>query len=41
MQENQQQRSGLGLLGYIWNEWISTFAILILLLLTLIVGTGE
>ncbi|CAG69869.1 putative integral membrane protein, possible transporter [Acinetobacter baylyi ADP1] len=41
MQENQEQRSGLGFLGYIWNEWISTFAILILLLLTLIVGTGE
>jgi len=25
MQEYQEKRSGLGLLGYIWNEWISTF----------------
>ena len=22
MQENQENRSGLGLLSYIWNEWI-------------------
>ncbi|KRI53128.1 TRAP transporter large permease subunit [Acinetobacter pittii] len=41
MQEHQEKRSGLGLLGYIWNEWISTFVILILLLMTLIIGTGE
>ncbi|MEG8241364.1 hypothetical protein MKR66_16955 [Acinetobacter baumannii] len=41
MQEYQEKRSGLGLLGYIWNEWISTFIILILLLMTLIIGTGE
>ena len=36
-----RKRSGLGLLGYIWNEWISTFIILILLLMTLIIGTGN
>lgn len=41
MQEYQEKRSGLGLLGYVWNEWISTFVILILLLMTLIIGTGE
>lgn len=41
MQENQENRSGLGLLSYIWNEWISTYVILIMLLLTLIIGTGE
>ncbi|WP_130803395.1 TRAP transporter large permease subunit [Acinetobacter ihumii] len=41
MQENQEKRSGLALLGYIWNEWISTYVILIMLLLTLIIGTGE
>ncbi|MBJ9986189.1 TRAP transporter large permease subunit [Acinetobacter sp. S40] len=41
MQENQENRSGLGFLGYIWNEWISTYVILIMLLLTLIIGTGE
>ena len=41
MQEPVNKRSGLGLLSYLWNEWFSTFAILILLLLTLIIGTGE
>ena len=41
MQEPVNKRSGLGLLGYLWNEWFSTFSILILLLLTLIVGTGD
>ncbi len=41
MQENQENRSGLGLLSYIWNEWISTYVILLMLLLTLIIGTGE
>ena len=41
MQNNEHSRSGLGLLSYIWNEWISTFVVLILLLLTLIIGTGE
>ena len=41
MQENQENRSGLGLLSYIWNELISTYVILIMLLLTLIIGTGE
>ena len=41
MQNDQNSRSGLGLLSYIWNNWISTFIVLILLLLTLIIGTGE
>ena len=41
MQNDNQNRSGLGLLRYIWTEWISTFVVLILLLLTLIIGTGE
>jgi TRAP-type C4-dicarboxylate transport system permease large subunit len=41
MQNDQKNRSGLGLLSYIWTEWISTFVILILLLLTLLIGTGE
>jgi len=41
MQNDDQNRSGLGLLRYIWTEWISTFVVLVLLLLTLIIGTGE
>ena len=41
MQEPVNKRSGLGLLGYLWNEWFSTFSVLILLLLTLIIGTGD
>ena len=41
MQNDENNRSGLGLLRYIWVEWISTFVILALLLLTLIIGTGE
>ena len=41
MQNQGQRRSGVGLLKYIWTEWISTFIILILLLLTLLIGTGE
>ncbi|SPL69114.1 TRAP transporter large permease subunit [Acinetobacter stercoris] len=41
MQNNDEKRSGFGLIRYVWNEWISTFSILILLLLTLIIGTGE
>ena len=41
MQNDENNRSGLGLLRYIWTEWISTFVILMLLLLTLIIGTGE
>ena len=41
MQNDQNSRSGLGLLSYIWNNWISTFIVLLLLLLTLIIGTGE
>lgn len=36
-----QKQTGLTKLGYIWNEWISTFVVLVLLLLTLIIGTGE
>ena len=41
MNENKDKKLGLGLLGHIWTEWVSTFAILALLLLTLIIGTGE
>lgn len=41
MQNNDQNRSGLGLLSYIWTEWVSTFIVLVLLLLTLVIGTGE
>lgn len=41
MQEPSNKRSGLGLLSYIWTEWISAITILLLLLLTLIIGTGE
>ncbi|ANF82554.1 hypothetical protein A3K93_10380 [Acinetobacter sp. NCu2D-2] len=41
MQQDDQNRSGQGLLSYIWTEWISTFVVLILLLLTLVIGTGE
>ncbi|EPG41638.1 TRAP transporter large permease subunit [Acinetobacter colistiniresistens] len=41
MQHDEQKKSGLGLLSYIWTEWISTFVILFLLLMTLIIGTGE
>ena len=41
MQNHGQRRSGLDLLKDIWTEWISTFVILILLLLTLLIGTGE
>lgn len=41
MQHNQRKKTGLGLLSYIWTEWISTFVILLLLLMTLIIGTGE
>ena len=40
MQPTQKQ-TGLGRLSYIWTEWISTFVILVLLLLTLVIGTGE
>lgn len=41
MQNAEHSKSGLGLFRYIWTEWISTFVILLLLLLTLIIGTGE
>lgn len=42
MQNDTQNRSGIvGLLRYFWTEWISTLVVLILLLLTLIIGTGE
>ena len=41
MHNDNQNRSGLGLLRYIWTEWISTFVVLILLLLTLVIGTGK
>lgn len=41
MHEAKNNRSGFGLLSYLWNEWFSTFFILLLLLLTLIIGTGE
>ena len=41
MQNDQEKKSGLARLGYIWNDWISTFIILALLLMTLLIGTGE
>ena len=41
MQNDAENRSGIGLLRYIWTEWISTFVVLVLLLLTLVIGTGE
>lgn len=41
MQNHASNRSGLGLLKHIWTEWISAFVILVLLLLTLVIGTGE
>ncbi|MDU2408405.1 MAG: TRAP transporter large permease subunit [Acinetobacter junii] len=41
MQNDQDKKSGLARLGYIWNDWISTFIILALLLMTLLIGTGE
>ena len=41
MHNDNPNRSGLDLLRYIWTEWISTFVVLILLLLTLVIGTGE
>ena len=41
MQTQQTPAKGMAKLGYIWNEWISTFMVLVLLLLTLIIGTGE
>jgi hypothetical protein len=41
MQNDQEKMSGLARLGYIWNDWISTFIILALLLMTLLIGTGE
>ncbi|MFM6906403.1 MAG: TRAP transporter large permease subunit [Acinetobacter tjernbergiae] len=41
MQNDQEKKSGLARLGYIWNDWISTFIVLALLLMTLLIGTGE
>ena len=41
MQNDQEKKSGLARLGYICNDWISTFIILALLLMTLLIGTGE
>ena len=41
MQKDQEKKSGIARLGYIWNDWISTFIILALLLITLLIGTGE
>ncbi|MEF9993843.1 MAG: TRAP transporter large permease subunit [Acinetobacter sp.] len=41
MQNDQEKKSGFARLGYIWNDWISTFIILALLLITLLIGTGE
>ncbi|TCB80933.1 TRAP transporter large permease subunit [Acinetobacter sp. ANC 4173] len=41
MKDAGQKRSGLDLIKNIWTEWISTFVILLLLILTLIIGTGE
>ncbi len=41
MEHNQEKRMGLGWLSYVWTEWIATFMVMILLLLTLVIGTGE
>jgi TRAP-type C4-dicarboxylate transport system permease large subunit len=41
MSELKESQTTLGRLGSIWKDWISTFSILALLLLTLIIGTGE
>lgn len=41
MSENKQQQATQSWLSRIWTEWISTFSILALLLLTLVIGTGE
>ena len=41
MQNDQEKKSGFARLGCIWNDWISTFIILALLLITLLIGTGE
>lgn len=41
MHDAKNNRPGLGLLSKIWNQWFSTLFILVLLLLTLIIGTGE
>ena len=41
MQDDEQKKSGLGLLSNIWTEWISTFIFLFLLLIRWIIGTGE
>ena len=41
MSEHKQQQTKPSWLSRIWTEWISTFSILALLLLTLVIGTGE
>lgn len=41
MSKNNQQNPTQSWLSRIWTEWISTFSILALLLLTLVIGTGE
>ena len=41
MNDSTEKKSGLGLIGRIWTEGISTFLVLLLLLLTLLIGTGE
>lgn len=41
MSENKQKNPTQSWLSRIWTEWISTFSILALLLLTLVIGTGE
>lgn len=41
MEQHQEKRTGLGLLSYIWTEWVATFMVMALLLLTLVIGTGE
>ncbi|MDM1758284.1 MULTISPECIES: TRAP transporter large permease subunit [Acinetobacter] len=41
MNDSAENKSGLGLIGRIWTEGISTFLVLLLLLLTLLIGTGE
>ena len=41
MSENLEKQTFMGRLSSFWNNWISTFSILALLLLTLVIGTGE
>ncbi len=41
MQDNGLKRSGLDQIKHIWTKWVSTLVVLVLLMLTLVIGTGE